>query len=101
MAGLFSSNINDIGLRVDKKEAVVFSKNSDRGEFNSRVKNNSDFQIEEPFEVLLNYNYLVDGLKNVPSDDILLEYTGEGAPIVLRPKDQDLTFTYLIMPLKT
>jgi len=101
MAGLFSSNINDIGLRIDKKEAVVFSKNSDRGEFNSRVKNNSDVQVEEPFEVLLNYNYLVDGLKNIPSDDILFEYTGEGAPVVLRPKDPELAFTYLIMPLKT
>jgi len=101
LAGLFSSNINDIGLRIDKKEAVVFSKNSDRGEFNSRVKNSPTVQIEEPFEVLLNYNYLADGLKNIPSDDILFEYTGEGAPIILKPKDSELNFTYLIMPLKT
>ena len=100
LAGLFSSNINDIGLRVDKKEAAVFSKNSDRGEFNSRLKNNPNSKIEEPFEVLLNYNYLSDGLKNIPSEDILFEYTGEGAPIVLRPKDPELNFTYLIMPLR-
>lgn len=101
LAGLFSSNINDIGLRIDKKEAVVFSKNSDRGEFSSRIKSNSGLQIEEPFEVLLNYNYLADGLKNMPSDDVLFEYTGDGAPVVLRPKDSELSFTYLIMPLKT
>jgi len=101
LAGLFSSNINDIGLRVDRKEAVVFSKNSDRGEFNSRIKSNFSIQIEEPFEVLLNYNYLADGLKNMPSDDVLFEYTGEGAPVVLKPKDPELNFTYLIMPLKT
>lgn len=101
LAGLFSSNINDIGLRVDKKEVVVFSKNSDRGEFNSRVKNNTGLQIDEPFEVLLNYNYLVDGLKNIPSDDVVFEYTGEGAPVILKPKDPDIDFTYLIMPLKT
>ncbi|MBI4117320.1 MAG: DNA polymerase III subunit beta [Parcubacteria group bacterium] len=101
LAGLFSSNINDIGLRIDKKEVVVFSKNSDRGEFSSRIKNNSGIQIEEPFEVLLNYNYLADGLKNIPSDDILFEYTGEGAPVVLKPNDSGLSFTYLIMPLKT
>ncbi|MEK7659510.1 MAG: DNA polymerase III subunit beta [Patescibacteria group bacterium] len=100
LAGLFSSNINDIGLRIDKKEAVVFSKNSDRGEFNSRIKSNSSIQIEEPLEVLMNYNYLADGLKNIPSDDILFEYTGEGAPIILKPKDSELNFTYLIMPLK-
>jgi len=101
LAGLFSSNINDIGLRVDKKEIVIFSKNSDRGEFNSRVKNNSGTQIEEPFEVLLNYNYLVDGLKNMPSEEVVFEYTGEGAPVILKPKDMDFNLTYLIMPLKT
>ena len=101
LAGLFSSNINDIGLKIDKKEVVVFSKNADRGEFNSRIKSNSGTWTEEPFEVLLNYNYLADGLKNMPADDILFEYTGEGAPIVLKPKDPELNFTYLIMPLKT
>ena len=101
LAGLFSSNINDIGLRVDKKEIVVFSKNSDRGEFSSRVKSGPSTEIEEPFEVLLNYNYLVDGLKNISSEDVIFEYTGEGAPVVLRPKDQDFSFTYLIMPLRT
>lgn len=101
LASLFSSNINDIGLRADKKEIVLFSKNSDRGEFNSRLKLNLDAEIDEPFEVLLNYNYLADGLKNISSEDVVFEYTGEGAPIVLRPKDKDLNFTYLIMPLKT
>lgn len=101
LAGLFSSNINDIGLKVDKKEVLVFSKNSDRGEFSSRVKNNPNNQIDSPFEVLLNYNYLVDGLKNIPAEEIIFEYTGEGAPVILRPKDKDFNFTYLIMPLKT
>lgn len=101
LAGLFSSNINDIGLRLDKKEAVIFSKNPDRGEFNSRIKNISDIQIDEPFEVLLNYNYLVDGLKNIPSEEVVFEYSGDGAPVTLRPKDNELNLTYLIMPLKT
>lgn len=101
LAGFFASNINDIGLRVDNKEAVIFAKNSDRGEFNSRIKNQSGFQIEEPFEVLLNFSYLADGLKNIPSEEIIFEYTGEGAPVVLRPKDKDLNLIYLIMPLKT
>jgi len=101
LAGFFASNINDIGLRVDSKEIAVFSKNSDRGEFNSRIKNPASLQVDEPFEVLLNFNYLVDGLKNMPSEEIIFEYTGEGAPVVLKPKDKDLSLTYLIMPLKT
>lgn len=101
LAGFFASNINDIGLRVDSKEIVIFAKNSDRGEFNSRMKNRPGFQIDEPFEVLLNFSYLADGLKNIPSEEIVFEYTGEGAPVVLKPKDKDLNLVYLIMPLKT
>lgn len=101
LAGFFASNINDIGLRVDNKEVVIFAKNSDRGEFNSRMKNRGEFQIDEPFEVLLNFSYLADGLKNIPSEEIIFEYTGEGAPVVLKPKDKDLNLIYLIMPLKT
>lgn len=101
LAGFFASNINDIGLRVDNKEIVIFAKNSDRGEFSSRMKNQPGFQIDEPFEVLLNFSYLADGLKNIPSEEIIFEYTGEGAPVVLKPKDKDLNLVYLIMPLKT
>lgn len=104
LAGFFASNVNDIGLKVDKKEVTVFSKSPDRGEFSSKIKNmpeTAKHQIEEPFEVLLNYNYLADGLKNIPTEEVVFEYTGEGAPIIIRPKDPELNYTYLIMPLKT
>lgn len=100
LAGFFASSINDIGLKADSKELAVFAKNSERGEFNSRIKSQSGFKIDEPFEVLLNFGYLADGLKNIPSEEIIFEYTGEGAPVVLKPKDKDLNFIYLIMPLK-
>lgn len=104
LAGFFTSNINDIGLKVDRKEITVFAKSSEKGEFSSKIKNNqkpSKYEIEEPFEVLLNYNYVNDGLKNMNSENVLLEYAGEGAPVVIKPGDKELNFTYLIMPLKT
>lgn len=102
LAGLFTSNINDIGIKVDEKETVIFSKDSDKGEFSAKIKplKDFDYKIEEPFEVLLNYNYLIDGLKNIPSDKVVLKYTGEGAPIVFEPLDNELKHVYLIMPLK-
>lgn len=103
LAGFFASNINDIGLRVNEKETLIFAKSYDRGEFNSKIKNNFNdlrHQVEEEFEVLLNYSYLIDGLKNIQAEDVILEYAGEGAPVILRPADKELNFTYLIMPLK-
>jgi len=102
LAGLFTSNINDIGIKVDNKETTIFSKNPDRGEFSAKIKllDEFEYKIEEPFEVLLNYNYLIDGLKNIPSDKVILKYTGEGAPIIFEPFDKDLKHIYLIMPLR-
>lgn len=97
MASIFSSSISDIRLKIAKDLMEISAKNSDRGEIVSRLgcelKN-------KPFEVSVNYNYLLDGLKVIPTENIVLEFTGDGSPLVLRGdnlKDQ----TYVIMPLRS
>ncbi len=96
MASIFSSSILDIRLKAAKDIMEISAKNSDRGEIVSRVacelKN-------KPFEISVNYHYLLDGLKIIPTENVILEFTGEGSPLVLKGenrKDQ----TYVIMPLK-
>jgi len=100
LASIFSSNINDIRIVVDKNETFIFAQDKDKGEFVSKIKNIGNKDQIEKFDISLNYNYLIDGLKNIPSEEIIFEYVGEGAPLVLKPKDKDFIFTYLIMPLK-
>lgn len=97
MASIFSSSISDIKLKAGKDLMEISAKNSDRGEINAdlacEIKN-------KPFEISVNYHYLLDGLKVLPTEHVILEFTGDGSPLVLRgegQKDQ----TYVIMPLRS
>lgn len=51
------------------------------------------------FQIGLNYRYILDGLKNIPTSDIVLEFTGEGSPFIIKPSGTK-GFIYLVMPLR-
>ncbi len=97
LAGLFTSSISDIKITCAEDKLTITARNSDKGEIETDVpaviKN-------EPFELSLNYRYILDGLKNMPGNDVILEFTGAGSPLVMRPSD-DKSFVYLIMPLRS
>ena len=97
LAGLFSSNISDIKLICNDKNIVINAKNPSKGEFQVTI---DSILKNEPFEISLNYYYLLDGLKIIPTDSVVIEYTGQGSPLVLRPEGTAKDLTYLIMPLR-
>ncbi len=96
LAGLFSSNISDVKLVCGEDKLTITAKNSDKGEIETSIpitlKN-------EPFELSLNYRYILDGIKNIATSEIIIEFTGSGSPLIMRPSD-DKSFIYLIMPLR-
>lgn len=97
MASIFSSSISDIKISVDEHSLKVSAKNSDRGEINSKI----DTVIKgSPFEILINYNYILDGIKIIKDDNVLIEFTGQGSPLVIKG-EKDKSITYVIMPLRS
>lgn len=97
LAGLFSSNISDVKLSCDDKKLTITSKNSDKGEIQVVVES---LLKNDPFEISLNHNYLLDGLKIIPTENVIIEYTGKGSPLIVRPEYDSKDLTYLIMPLR-
>lgn len=97
LAGLFSSTISDIKLNCQKNEIIVSAKNSDKGEVEASIEATLK---NDPFEVSLNYHYLSDGLKALNEDKVVIEFTGTGSPLVLRPNNDNKDIVYLIMPLR-
>lgn len=97
LAGLFSSSIADINLNCDSKITTITAKNSDKGDIQIVVES---LLKNEPFNISLNHHYLLDGLKIISTEHAVIEYTGPGSPIVIRPEDDNKSLTYLIMPLK-
>ena len=97
LAGLFSSNISDIKLICSKDKVTITSKSSDKGEIEVLVES---VLKNEPFEISLNHQYLIDGLKKIPTNKAVIEWTGVGSPLILRPAEEKRDLIYLIMPFR-
>jgi len=96
LAGLFSSNISDVNIKCEDSYLTISAKNTERGDVQAKteaiIKN-------EPFELSLNFNYLLDGLKIIPTEKAVIEFTGQGSPLLIKP-DNETKLVYLIMPLR-
>lgn len=97
VVALFSSSISDVKLECTDDSMRVSAKNSSKGEGQATADANLK---GEPFDISLNYHYLLDGLKVIPSETVIAEFTGKGSAFVLRPGDKQDGFVYLVMPLR-
>ena len=98
VASLFSGKINDIKVLINPQKSFleIIAKDADIGENKSKV--DADIQGKE-VEVIFNYKYLLDGLNNIFSDKVVLGLNDESKPVVVRPVG-DISYTYVIMPIK-
>ncbi|MCP9927100.1 DNA polymerase III subunit beta [Cyanobium sp. CH-040] len=53
----------------------------------------------EPIQIAFNVRYLLDGLKVMAADQVVLQCNAPTTPAVLRPLDES-DFTYLVMPVQ-
>jgi DNA polymerase-3 subunit beta len=97
-ASLFSkSGIYDVNLTFDPVGKItVYSANSQLGENLSKI----DAEINgEKNSITLNYRYLLDGLQNIETDEVIFQMTTPDAPCLLVPKSGN-DYIYLVMPIK-
>jgi len=98
-ASLFSGKINEVKIKVEPKEKKIeiFSQSPEIGEYQSSVPG----KIKgEPVKISFNHRFLLDGLLNIKSSEILFELSGDSGPGVLKPVG-DETYIYVVMPIKT
>ena len=96
---LFSGRINEVRVLVNpiKKEVEIFSKSPDIGESRSTIQANIK---GEPVEISFNYKYLIDGIQNIKSSELIFEVSKEDGPCILRPVG-DNSYIYVLMPIKS
>ena len=51
-------------------------------------------------EIGFNVRYLMDALRAIPSEEVVLELTNHVSPIVLTPADEKYDFAYMILPVR-
>jgi len=98
-ASLFSSKINEIKIKTDSKNKKIFiySQNPELGEFESFLP----CQIKgKDLTISFNWRFIIDGINNIKTPEIIFELNGEDGPGVIKPLN-DETFIYLVMPIKS
>lgn len=97
LAGLFSSNISDVKIQCEENSMNIAARNADKGEIETAM---ASVLKNQPFEIAINYHYVLDGLKIMDTNEVVMEYTGQGGPLVIRPGNNRKDIVYLIMPLR-
>lgn len=98
-AALFSGKVSEIKFKVDskKKQVIILSQSPDIGDYKSSISS----KIKgEDLTVSFNHRFLLDGLLNVKSSEIILDLNGDSGPGVLRPVG-DNSYLYVVMPIKS
>ncbi|HOZ53167.1 MAG TPA: DNA polymerase III subunit beta [bacterium] len=96
-AGIFSkTGINDISIAFKKGEITISSSSSQTGE--NKVSLEADVFGEED-EIFINFKYLLDGLNNIKSEQIILKIIDNNYPCIIIPREIN-NFLYLVMPIK-
>lgn len=98
LASCFSSKLNDITLKTNSKKSVleIFSSHAELG--NHQAKIDSEIRGAD-VNIVFNWRYLLDGLKNISDDEIILELNGDQKPATVKPaKNSD--YFYIVMPIR-
>ncbi|MBI2591808.1 MAG: DNA polymerase III subunit beta [Candidatus Brennerbacteria bacterium] len=98
LASVFSGRNNDVKLKVleNKKTLEVYSANEGLGEnrYLVPVKANGT-----PINISFNLKYLIDGLKNHNSEQIILGLNNSDKPSMIKSEKNPLFF-YILMPIR-
>ncbi|MCR4399132.1 MAG: DNA polymerase III subunit beta [Firmicutes bacterium] len=88
---------NTVHLRIARGGVAVSAASPDVG----KVREEIDAQVEgEEIDIAFNARLVMEGLRALDSDDVLLRTTGKFSPACIRPVEHE-NFVYVVMPLRT
>lgn len=96
-ASVMSNESSTSLIKLDIKESgLTITSNSQLG----KVKEELDISLKgEPLEIAFNAKYLMDALKIMDEDDIIMEFSGSVSPCIIKNKNTD-NYTYLALPVR-
>ena len=99
MVGSFSDKLNEVKIIIKEKakNIEVYSSNQALGEnqylIPAKIKGKS-------LEVVFNWRFLMDGVKNLDSENIYMGFNGDNKPVVIK-NPKDISYFYILMPIKS
>lgn len=106
--GALASTLERVGLMVNEKykspvrclfgkDTAEFRTDTALGSARDRCTLAGD---GKDLEIGFNCRYLLDALRVIDTDDVLIELTNSLSPIIMTPADGKDTFTYLVLPVR-
>ncbi len=97
-ASVFTSKVHEVNLNfeTDKGEILIKSSNNDLGSYKTKITGKAE---GDNVSISFNYRFLLDGLSNIKSSEVVFEVIDENSPGVLKPFGKD-DFLYVVMPVK-
>lgn len=80
----------------DKQSILIASEEKGVGQMSKEININSE--NTEDIKVFYNSNFFLEGLSKLLGDSVVLKYTTTNRPVFIQ-SEQDLNFTYLLMPI--
>ena len=85
-------------MKLSKNELLVTSTAADIGKVEEKLY--VDSQVDEILEISFSSKYMLEALKTIKDNDILIMMNGDSKPIVIKSV-KDETLIQLILPVKT
>lgn len=96
-AGIFSGKLNELNIIIGGDDGLITIQTSsaDSGEHTSNIPAKI---TGEEIKMSFNHRYIFDCLQHIPSQQIILRFSGQGKPLVIT-STEDNSFQYLAMPM--
>lgn len=90
-----SEKNNLIKLSI-RDNSMAITSNTDRGNVYEEVS----LELEGDYlDIAFNSRYFIEGLKNIDSEEIFIEFTTNVNPCIIKPADE-VKYTYLLLPVR-
>ncbi|MBI4993459.1 DNA polymerase III subunit beta [Candidatus Wolfebacteria bacterium] len=101
LSSVFSDRFNEIKflIKEDYQNIEIFSVNQTIGENKYIISIKNKIKLENQLEMAFNWQFLLDGIKNIKSENISLGLNTENKPIIIK-SPEDHSWFYILMPLK-
>ncbi|MBI5306067.1 DNA polymerase III subunit beta [Candidatus Wolfebacteria bacterium] len=101
LGSVFTDKFNEIKfiIKEDYSNIEIFSSNQNIGENKYIIPIKNKIKLKNQLEIIFNWQFILDGLKNMESENISLGLNTDNKPVIIK-SPENYSWFYILMPLK-
>ena len=98
-SGLFTNRLREVSIDIfpSEKKCVVKTYNQDKGEYVATLACEGE---GEDVSVVMNHQYIVDGISNITEGDVRIRLEGSLKPVLISSSSNKEPYLYVVMPIR-